>query len=143
MLALEPSAGGFVRATGYDTPLDASGVPLNGSNGLPINQETFSEPVSPVDPCVDNPDLLACQGLGSLDPAEDPSQQERSLSFTPGTLATAGACPSPYVGTLMGGRTLSFDYQPVCDAASNYVKPLVLVFAAVAAYMIFIGGLRT
>jgi hypothetical protein len=142
MLALDV-AGSSVRATGYDTPLDASGVPLNGPDGLPIKQETASDPVPPVDPCVANPGSLACQGLGSLDPADDPVQQTRSLSFTPGTLATAGSCPAPYVGTIMGGHTLSFDYQPVCDAATNYVKPLVLVFAAVAAYMIFIGGLRT
>lgn len=135
-LTVEAAPNGAVRVTSTDQPVDEAGNPTKNEDG------TDKKPEDSKDPCAENPDLLTCAALGTLDPSGDPSPTTHSLTFTPGTLATAGSCPAPRTFTA-AGRIIEMSYQPICDAVSTYVQPLVLLASAVASFFIFVGGIRT
>lgn len=92
-------------------------------------------------PCDRNPDSAGCAKLEEIE-EEGPESNEITLQPDFDEFNIAGQCPSSPQFTI-AGQTAVFDMQPVCDAASNYIRPFVLLAAAVAAYLIFVGGLRT
>lgn len=135
-LTVEAAPNGGVRVSSSDQPVDAAGDPAKNADG------TDKAPTDSADPCAGNPDSVQCSTLGSLDPAGDPLPTTHNLSFQPGTLATAGTCPAPRSMSALG-HPIAFSYQPICDAASTYIRPFVLLASAIASYFIFVGGLRT
>ena len=96
------------------------------------------------DPCTDHPERVGCQELGVTPPAGDPpSRSTVNLTvLTLGHLPESGTCPAPRSFSAMG-HTYVMSYTGICDAASTYFKPFALVLASMAAYLIFVEGLKT
>lgn len=115
------------------------------------------EPIKPLDPikqddpaktqektpdlCEKNPDIVACQKLGTID-AKPLAQSSVPLSIKKdeGFGPANGTCPAARSLTLMG-RTYSFSWQPMCDFASA-IRPLLIGFAYLTAAMSFMGMAR-
>jgi hypothetical protein len=92
--------------------------------------------------CDKAPGSTACTELGTLDANEDPEDLNKDLGeLNLGTVSTAGSCPADKTFTA-GNHTVTMPMTGVCQAAQDYVKPFVLLTAAIGAYMIFVGGLK-
>ncbi len=137
MVRLTPNPDGTVRVDTYEKPLtDTAGVPIPSESATPVPTTTPTPGL-----CALYPDIIACQTFGTPDP-EKPVATDKTLGqFTPGTLSEAGTCPAPISLNIAGVNAL-MSWDPVCNVASTYIRPLVLLMASVAAYFIFVGGLR-
>lgn len=135
-LSVSPEPNGGARVTATDQPINEDGTSATEPDGTPV------KPEDAIDPCTSNPNSLACTSLGSLDPSADPVASTFDVSLTPGTLNTSGTCPADRSLTLMGNSAV-MSFQPICNAASTYVRPFVLLASAVVASFIFVGGLKT
>lgn len=119
---------------------------LNGITG-----GTGGEPTPSVD-CVAHPDDISCTSLEEqpvfdpeAPPAYDPDLAEQAtdaFTWTPGTLSTGGSCPASQ-SMSFAGHTVQIPMEPICDAASSYLRPFTLLLASVSAYYLFVGGLKT
>lgn len=103
-------------------------------------------PTPTEDLCAKNPDALACAKFGEVQDAQLPTK-DMSVSFSPLPFTSNATCPNPAtfqlvnLGEASGSYALSF--TPLCDAATTYVRPLVLLISAALAAFIFVGGLKT
>ncbi|MBI5330715.1 MAG: hypothetical protein HZB71_08890 [Betaproteobacteria bacterium] len=79
--------------------------------------------------------------FGSLS-GSDPAAKSVSLGWLPGTLSEASSCPADKSFTV-AGQTYSVSYTQICNAATDYVRPLVILLASVMAYMIFVNGMKS
>lgn len=102
--------------------------------------EAGSEPKSdePPDLCAQNPDILACQKLGSLSP-EVLQKKTVPLTITKedGFGPATGACPAPKTFVIMG-KPMAFRWDLLCDFASQ-IRPLLVGFAYLSAALAFMG----
>lgn len=135
-LSISPEPNGGARVTSTDQPINEDGTSATEPDGTPL------KPEDAIDPCTSNPNSLACTSLGSLDTSADPVAHTFDVSLTPGTLNTSGTCPADRSLTLMGNSVV-MSFQPICNAASTYVRPFVLLASAVVASFIFVSGLKT
>jgi hypothetical protein len=90
--------------------------------------------------CERDPNSISCLSSGTPD-STLPESTEREVLFVPGGLSESGTCPAPRTFNV-GGHSVSIPFDPICNAASTYMRPLVLLLASVSAYMIFVGGLK-
>lgn len=65
----------------------------------------------------------------------------QNLTWTPGTVTTNQQCPSDKTFSVMG-KTYTVSYSPICSAASDYIRPFVLVMASMLALSIFTNGVK-
>lgn len=117
---------GSVRVTPYDAPIDANGNPQLGPD---------NEPVPPREPTESKTEL------GSLDPEDDPKPAHVEIELAGGYVTEGGICPGARSFTA-SGQSYAIEYQPLCDAAQDYVRPLLLASASLGALMIVYGGVR-
>lgn len=90
------------------------------------------------DLCEKNPDILACQKLGEL--KDEIPKSERTIEYAPVDLGWgSGSCPAPH-SLSVHGQSLSMSYQPACDFLSNWIRPVVIAFALLAAFFIVAPG---
>lgn len=136
MLQIDPAPNAGVRLTPYDTPVDAAGNPKLDAQGYPVPNQKAE-----VDPCELNPDRAGCIPLGDADQT-NPTSTARTITGDFNSFNISGQCPADKTFSV-AGMTQTIQMAPVCNAATNYIKPFLLLMASVTAYMIFVGGLRS
>lgn len=99
-------------------------------------------PAEASDLCKLHPGSSACAALGDPGTANPPGKTDVPVGWSEVAMPTAGGCPAPLQATIPGGRTVTLSYDAVCDAASSYVRPVLLLLAAVACVFIFVGGTK-
>lgn len=81
--------------------------------------------------CDDSSDTIGCMRQGTPVDGEIPTTT-KEFTFAPSPISGFGnACPQP-TSFAVAGQTFTASYTPLCDAA-GWVKPLVLLAAALAA----------
>jgi len=95
------------------------------------------------DLCQIHPEILACANLTNVGDVPDDvplGTKEVSVSITPVSLSKVAVCPAPAVIPGMGLLpTYTISFQPACDQL-GLIKPLMLLFAWIAAAMIVFVG---
>lgn len=119
-----------VTTNGTDTTTTTTTTPEN-----PNAQE------DPEDPCVKNPDRVGCVPLGEAQ-AEEIPRESVPMIVTPEVFDESAGCPSPVTFDLLG-QTRQLSFEPLCSAATTWVRPLVLLMAGVVGTFILVGGLKT
>jgi hypothetical protein len=90
--------------------------------------------------CEKSPDTLGCAKLDTPDTPVPKST--KNVDYAPDNLGFgSGACPSP-ISASAAGRTYTISYQPMCDLATNVLRPVLLAMAALMAYFMVVGGVR-
>jgi len=91
------------------------------------------------DSCTDNPNRASCKDLGEA-PSEGAVDEKavgvNSISIIP--VAMANSCPT---GDALPRGLGNYNFQPMCDFAGA-MKPIILAFAWIAAFLIVIGVSR-
>lgn len=97
------------------------------------------------DLCEKNPDIIACQKLGEPPDPEQLPKDTKDVTFTPVPFASSAACPAPLgVNWGFAGQTFAYEiaYTPLCNALADWVRPLLLLAAALFSVHVFTGGLK-
>jgi len=98
------------------------------------------EPAKQEDPCASNPDRVGCLDIDTPD-GEIP-RKTVDITYTPEDPGWgSGQCPAPFSVTTSKG-VVSWDLAPYCTVLSNVVRPVVILFALLAA-MFIVTGART
>lgn len=126
------SYAGDVITTTTNTTIN---ITNNGTLGNNTTEQKTEEPVEPKNPCEANPDTLGCIKLGDV-PKEDVPKVTKTISYSEENLGFGGgACPAPIGWTdSLGSHAL--DLAPYCSILTSIVKPLVILFATLAAIFI-------
>lgn len=91
--------------------------------------------------CQKNPAAAQCAELGNV--SETPLTPELINSqFAAVDFASSAQCPAPATFAL-NGRSHEFSFQPMCDAASTWIRGVVMLLAATVAAWVFIQGLKS
>lgn len=118
--------------------VDASGNPISD----PLRPGNPLPPESPKDVCEKNPDAAMCK---ELDEPEDSDIQNHDINLSvvplPGFGPTSASCPAPYSLFVRGGQTITWEWTKFCDFSLG-IRPLVIGFAWIAAFMIVAGVAR-
>jgi hypothetical protein len=95
---------------------------------------TSQKPQEPTDPCDKNPDRVGCATLDT--PEGEIPKITKTFTFQAEDLGLGGgSCPAPTtVSTSNGSYTL--DLGRYCDAITTYVRPVVILFGMLAAFLI-------
>ena len=88
-----------------------------------------------------NPNRAGCVDIGEAAGNETPQKSSKNIGFDPVAIGGTGACPQDLSFAVLG-RSYVISMAPLCDATVSYVKPFVLLAGAIAAALIFIGGLK-
>ena len=97
------------------------------------------------DQCEKNPDSIGCSEFGTPEP-QQLTQKSIAVQLTPVTFASSATCPANVSAsfTVMGRSfSPSFSYAPICAAATDYIRPVMLLLALAASAFIFVGGLKS
>jgi hypothetical protein len=93
------------------------------------------------DLCKLHPDILACKLLDL--PSVEVPKATKTVSYSQDDLGLGtGSCPPPVEFSTSKGN-YSVSYQAACDVATNFLRPALLAIAAIMAYFIMAGGLRS
>jgi hypothetical protein len=96
--------------------------------------------------CQIAPDSLGCVKVGEPPAAEVLPKSTVSVTLTPSVFASSMSCPGDTTVPINIGPFHSsavFSYSPLCNAATTYVAPLILLLGAAVAAFVFVGGLKT
>lgn len=93
------------------------------------------------DECVTNPQLAKCLQVTEPGASSEIIPLNLPIDIQLGNLNTISGCPADRVLNLHG-FSVPISYGGVCNAASTYMRPLILLLASVASYMVFIRGLQ-
>lgn len=91
--------------------------------------------------CEKNPNLAMCLELGTV--ADDVPLGTKTVtvnSITPVAVGGVGACPAP-LPMVLHGHTYFMKFDTYCEFSTR-IKPIILVFAWLAAAGILVGGFR-
>jgi hypothetical protein len=92
--------------------------------------------------CDKKPNSIGCGEYGTADTGPAlPSSVAAVGSVVAASFASNASCPAdmPFI---VHGQTYAISFTPICNASTDYVRPVVLVLAAALAAFIFIGGLK-
>jgi hypothetical protein len=93
------------------------------------------------DPCDDNPDSVACMKTGTPTEQTLPGEEAGINAVTAVSFTAAAGCPAD-LSFDVNGSTYAFSYAVMCNTASGYGSPVVLVLGAALAAFVFIGGFK-
>lgn len=92
--------------------------------------------------CDSNPDSLACLKLGTPDNGVQLFKSDAGFSaITPVSFAAGAGCPADLTFNV-NAKPYAISYAPMCNAASTYGAPVVLILGVALAAFIFIGGFK-
>jgi hypothetical protein len=106
----------------------------------PICKKPASEDEEGDTSCEDNPDLPKCMKVGEAQEGDNLTTDARTISFSPVTITSGGACPADK-SVSIAGKSVTFSYTWLCNYASMF-KPFMLAFAYLSAAMFLFMGLR-
>lgn len=116
------------------TTTSADGTTTTETEEGPSETDTRSE-------CEKSPKSIGCAEFG--EPEEDVTPRDsENIEFDSVSLGGSGSCPADKTFSVMG-NSYAMSYEPICNAATTYVKPFVLLACSLLAAMIFIGGLKS
>ncbi len=90
--------------------------------------------------CEDNPDLPQCMQLGEADDTSIIPTDTRTVTFTPVSITSGGACPADK-SISIAGRSVTFSYSWLCQYASMF-RPFMLALAYLSAAMFLFWGYK-
>ncbi|UOF82921.1 attachment protein [Inoviridae sp.] len=90
--------------------------------------------------CEDNPDLPQCMQLGEPDDSSIIPTDTRTVTFTPVSITSGGACPADK-SISIAGRSVTFSYSWLCQYASMF-RPFMLALAYLSAAMFLFWGYK-
>jgi len=97
------------------------------------------------DQCEKNPDSIACLELGT--PTDQQLKtQSIGVSLTPVQFASSATCPADMSASFVVlGQSFNpkISYGPLCSAATDYIRPVLLLLALAGSAFIFVGGLKS
>lgn len=97
------------------------------------------------DQCEKNPDSIGCTEFGTPE-AQQLTQKSIAVQLTPVVFASSATCPANVNASFsVMGRSFSpsFSYAPICTAATDYIRPVMLLLALAGSAFIFVGGLKS
>ncbi len=92
------------------------------------------------DLCEKNPEILACQKPELDTPDQDIPRKNFAVTFAAETLFGTGSCPANRTMTLRGQTLTVWDFSKTCDYLTLYLKPVIILLATFAAFMIISPG---
>lgn len=103
-------------------------------------QTTVTQGPPPVGECQLHPDTIGCASFGEPSGPDLP-RKVKDIAFERVVLGGGGSCPADVPFTVFG-ELHKISYEPICAVTLNYIRPIMLVCAAAAACLVFIGGLK-
>lgn len=92
--------------------------------------------------CDEYPDILACAKPELDTPEDEILKTSKDVSYTPDNLFGGGSCPANKTMSIGGQEMTVWDWDASCGYIQNYMRPVVLVLCAFAAFVIVSGGTR-
>lgn len=145
-----PTTGGS-GGNGGNAPTAQDGVSVTKGAGLPANGGTVastsggSGSSTPAEPtktdCELKPNSIGCSEFGSPTNETLATSDSGFNSIGSVSLASASGCPAPESFSV-AGHQYAVSFQPVCNGADSYIKPVMIVLGAALAAFIFIGGFK-
>lgn len=124
---------------GRDTGIPPAAGTSAGAGGGTVNVEIGDIPTD----CDKKPNSIGCSEYGTPDNGVSLSQLDSGFGgITPVAFGTSSGCPVP-ASFDVAGSSYDISFQPICDGAESYIRPIVLVLGAAAAAFIFVGGFRS
>lgn len=120
-------------------------VTVTNNNGSVTTTTTNNTETPESDLCKLHPDILACQKLGDIPTGDALPKDTKNIDFTAVQFQTSASCPSPLqLAYSLVGRSFEIvlSFQPLCDAATAWIRPFMMLAAALVAGSIFVGGLK-
>lgn len=128
---------------GDEVKIQTTNVTTTNNNGQTTTTTTTTNGTggADVDICKSNPTASACAelGSGSVDPA--PPQQV-PFAINSVTMPDGSGCPAPVQWTAFN-HAYQFSFTPMCDAATIWVRPVILVVSIALGAFVFIGGMKS
>ena len=124
-----------------DRPKDTK-EPMQGPESENNPNDKPTESKEQIDLCEKNPDILACSKPELDTPDDEIPKTNRDVSLQPENLFGGGSCPANKVMTVGGQQVTVWDWDQSCGYITGYMRPVVLVLCAFAAFMIVSGGAR-
>lgn len=94
------------------------------------------------DICEKNPDSLMCQKPDLDVPDGDIPKATRNVDYQPEDLFGGGSCPANKTMTTHGQQITVWDWGQSCSYIQSYMRPVILVLCAFAAFIIVSGGAK-
>jgi len=88
--------------------------------------------------CEKYPDSLGCMILGDPPAQETVPEETRTLEAQPGPVFSGGGCPANVVVMVAGRSYTALNMAQACSWIDVYMRPLVLLFAAISAVFIVV-----
>lgn len=92
--------------------------------------------------CDEYPDILACQKPELDTPDDEIPKTTKDVSYLPDNLFGGGSCPANKTMNIAGQQMTVWDWDASCGYIQNYMRPVILVLCAFAAFVIVSGGTR-
>lgn len=92
--------------------------------------------------CDEYPDILACQKPELDTPDDEIPKTTKDVSYTPDNLFGGGSCPANKTMNIAGQQMTVWDWDASCGYIQTYMRPVILVLCAFAAFVIVSGGTR-
>lgn len=103
--------------------------------------ELKNKPDAPTD-CDKKPNSAGCADLGTP-PSDEIPKRSIDLTYTPESHFGGGSCPSDKTMQIHGGPSVVIaNWAPICDQVTSFVRPLLLVLAALGSLLVLAPGLR-
>jgi len=122
--------------------LGSAGLGVPATTGTTSTNSSGSTPTEPQQTdCEKNPSSIGCSEYGSVTNETLSTSDSGFNSIGSVSLASASGCPSPESFSV-AGHQYAVSFQPVCNGADSYIKPVMIVLGAALAAFIFIGGFK-
>jgi len=119
----------------YNPATDGPNLPgVNPANPAPEDMQE-----EPKDPCMENPNRLACIEGGEPPDVPDLEREEVPIQINPVSMGS-GFCPANKTASFMG-KSLTISWAPICDGAIM-MRPVVIAIAWLSAALIVVGAFR-
>lgn len=118
-----------------------SGGQLTGTETRTETPEaTTAQPEEPVTQCDKYPNTLGCTELDT--PSEEIPKENREITYSAESPFGGGSCPADrhFFSGMLGRSFKAWDFAQTCSYIASYVRPVVLLLATFAAFLILMPG---
>lgn len=95
------------------------------------------------DLCEKNPDILACAKPDLDTPDNEIPKKTLDVSYAQENLFGGGSCPANKTMIIAGQQITVWDWDASCGYITNYMRPVILILSAFAAFVIVSGGAKS
>jgi hypothetical protein len=148
-LANRSPATGANNGNNGSTPAASDGSAVKWGGGLTSTAGTSSASGSSLKAediktdCDKRPNSIGCSEYGTPDGSVQLGRSESGFSsIGVVSFAGGGSCPPP-LSFSVAGHQYAIAYDPICNNATSYIRPVVLVLGAALAAFIFANGFKS